>query len=244
MSTSNKTFDVRITNKKDSAANWETANPVLLNGEIIFVTDSNSNGVKAKVGDGSSNYSALPFLIGASEANGTTAATATLYVNNWDTSTNTQTITINGLGADTNGIIGLAQGASQEQISAAMSANIYVSGQSENTLMVTANNSLPEIDLPILVVMLPTEGGGSGITTTTTLSASAWDSKKQIITISGLSATANGSIGLAQNVTEAQFNAAMQAELYITAQNTNSLTVAAKNIVPTVDIPIIITILE
>lgn len=52
-------FDARIKNKRDTEANWTAANPVLLNGEIIFVdTDS---GLRRKVGDGSSTYSQLSF---------------------------------------------------------------------------------------------------------------------------------------------------------------------------------------
>ena len=56
-----KTFTTRIQNKKDTKANWESQNPVLLDGELIMIEDENGN-LFYKVGDGTSNYSALPFV--------------------------------------------------------------------------------------------------------------------------------------------------------------------------------------
>ena len=55
-----KQFDTRIQMKRDSATNWTSANPVLLNGEIIVV-DTNSGDIRYKVGDGIKTYTQLPF---------------------------------------------------------------------------------------------------------------------------------------------------------------------------------------
>lgn len=55
-----KNIDARIKNKRDTAANWEKNNPVLLNGEIIIV-DTSSGEVRTKTGDGIKNYKQLPF---------------------------------------------------------------------------------------------------------------------------------------------------------------------------------------
>lgn len=52
-------LDLRIMQKKDTEANWISANPVLLNGEIILVETPDR--VRLKVGDGSSRYLDLPF---------------------------------------------------------------------------------------------------------------------------------------------------------------------------------------
>jgi hypothetical protein len=49
----------RIQVRKDSAANWESANPVLAQGEIGFELDSG----RAKIGDGSNAWSALSYNI-------------------------------------------------------------------------------------------------------------------------------------------------------------------------------------
>lgn len=57
MSSFNK---VRVKNKRDTAANWETNNPVLLNGELIIV-DTNAGDVRFKIGDGAKTYTQLPF---------------------------------------------------------------------------------------------------------------------------------------------------------------------------------------
>ena len=59
--TKNHVFtSTRIQTKRDTAANWETNNPVLLNGEEILV-DTNAGEVRKKVGDGTKKYNELPF---------------------------------------------------------------------------------------------------------------------------------------------------------------------------------------
>ena len=51
---------VRIKNKRDTSANWEANNPVLLNGELIIV-DTNAGDTRFKIGDGTKTYMQLPF---------------------------------------------------------------------------------------------------------------------------------------------------------------------------------------
>lgn len=48
---------VRVQQRRDTAANWTTYNPVLLAGEIGIETDTH----RIKVGNGTSNWSALPY---------------------------------------------------------------------------------------------------------------------------------------------------------------------------------------
>lgn len=55
-----KNIEARIKNKRDTAANWEKNNPVLLNGEIIIV-DTAAGEVRYKTGDGIKTYKQLPF---------------------------------------------------------------------------------------------------------------------------------------------------------------------------------------
>lgn len=55
-----KVIETRIRNKHDTDANFRSKNPVLLDGEVVFVTGSNGE-VQMKVGDGVTNYIALPF---------------------------------------------------------------------------------------------------------------------------------------------------------------------------------------
>lgn len=50
----------RVKQKRDTAANWKAKNPVILNGEIVFV-DTSAGELRAKIGDGVKKYSQLPF---------------------------------------------------------------------------------------------------------------------------------------------------------------------------------------
>jgi hypothetical protein len=50
----------RIQTRRDTAANWETKNPVLLNGEMIIVI-TNAGDTRFKIGDGTKTYTQLPF---------------------------------------------------------------------------------------------------------------------------------------------------------------------------------------
>lgn len=50
----------RTKQKRDTAANWEVINPVILNGEIVLV-DTSAGELRAKIGDGVKKYSQLPF---------------------------------------------------------------------------------------------------------------------------------------------------------------------------------------
>lgn len=76
-----KIFQTRIKLKKDTAANWESKNPVLLEGEQIFVVTA-AGETRVKIGDGVKSYTQLPFtdepirtLIGT-KADKTTTITA------------------------------------------------------------------------------------------------------------------------------------------------------------------------
>ena len=61
-------LNTRITLKRDTKSNWETQNPVLKLGEMGIEFDpnavTNSYKVRAKVGDGTLAWSALPYLAG------------------------------------------------------------------------------------------------------------------------------------------------------------------------------------
>ena len=73
-----------------------------------------------------------------------------------------------------------------------------------------------------------------------TLSASGWDAdtKTQIVSISGVAATANGSLRIAQSATDEQCTAWGAAQPRVTAQVNDSITVMLSGTVPTIDIPV------
>lgn len=49
---------IKIQIRRDTLANWNSNNPILASGEIVFVSDNN----QLKVGDGASNFVNLPYL--------------------------------------------------------------------------------------------------------------------------------------------------------------------------------------
>ena len=52
------TIRVQMAQRKDTAANWTAANPILLSGEIGYETDTK----KFKIGDGTTNWNSLAYL--------------------------------------------------------------------------------------------------------------------------------------------------------------------------------------
>ena len=55
----NKEMNVRLKNRRDTLENWETKNPVLLNGETAYVVTN--GGVRQKTGDGKTAFKSLPY---------------------------------------------------------------------------------------------------------------------------------------------------------------------------------------
>lgn len=58
--TKTKTFKTRIKQRRDTSANWESKNPVLLNGEVVIVDTANGE-TRTKTGNGTKTYTQLPF---------------------------------------------------------------------------------------------------------------------------------------------------------------------------------------
>ena len=71
-----------------------------------------------------------------------------------------------------------------------------------------------------------------------TLTAAGWSNGVQSLAVSGITATANGSLRIAQSATDEQFAAWGAAQPRVTAQTAGSLTVKAAGAVPAVDIPV------
>lgn len=84
-------------------------------------------------------------------------------------------------------------------------------------------------------------GGNAGSRSVlVTLIASGWDAdtKAQTISVSGMTATANGSLRIAQSATDEQFTAWGAAQPRVTAQANDNITVTLSGTVPTIDIPV------
>ena len=66
-----------------------------------------------------------------------------------------------------------------------------------------------------------------------------WSGNTYTVTVSGMTSSTNGIIGIPVYATEEQYAAAESSGLRVTAQtNTGSLTITARNEVPTIDIPV------
>ena len=81
-------------------------------------------------------------------------------------------------------------------------------------------------------------GKSTGVSVT--LSASYWDAdaKTQTVSVAGVTATANGSMRIAQSATDEQFTAWGAAKPRVTAQTDGSITIKLAGTVPTIDIPV------
>ena len=83
------------------------------------------------------------------------------------------------------------------------------------------------------------EAAIGGDSVSATLRASGWNAnaKTQTVSVAGVTATANGSLRIAQSATDEQFTAWGAAQPRVTAQAAGTLTVKAAGTVPTSDIP-------
>ena len=66
----------------------------------------------------------------------------------------TQELNVVGLGAVQNGNIAVAQNATFEQREMARDAKLCVTGQSDGTLIVSADGEMPEVDIPVVITLL------------------------------------------------------------------------------------------
>lgn len=90
----------------------------------------------------------------------------------------------------------------------------------------------------------PDEAGGISRAIGTTLYGNSWANRRQAVAVEGLKKESNGIAGIAQDITDAQLEAAKNAELYICGQQDGVLTIAAYGDIPTCDIPIIVILLS
>lgn len=87
-------------------------------------------------------------------------------------------------------------------------------------------------------------GGTRLVRVAATLTSKGWDkaAKTQKITVTGLGANQDGDIGLSMSANKEAREAARKARLTPTAQEAGSLTITADGEVPSVDIPVTVTL--
>lgn len=89
------------------------------------------------------------------KANKSTVFTGTLLASNWSsTAPYSQTLTITGITANTNGIIGVSDVATRSQYEVAASANLRKIAQGTNTVTIMAYGEKPTVNIPIEIIVL------------------------------------------------------------------------------------------
>ena len=72
----------------------------------------------------------------------------------WDSNSKTQTVSVAGVTAMTNGLIRIAQSATDEQFTALGAAQPRVTAQANDSITVTLSGKVPTIDIPVEVLIV------------------------------------------------------------------------------------------
>ena len=78
----------------------------------------------------------------------------TLSASGWDADTKTQTMSVAGVTAMTNGLIRIAQSTTDEQFTALGAAQPRVTAQANDSITVTLSGKVPTIDIPVEVLIV------------------------------------------------------------------------------------------
>lgn len=125
----------------------------------LYITDDSSERFlewRTKMnGTESSNMVKIDTALGE-KANSSVLVSATLLVSAWTgiDSPFTQDITVTGLTATQNGIISVAHNATFEQREMAREAMLSVVGQEDGKLTIAADGEMPDIDIPVYIILL------------------------------------------------------------------------------------------
>lgn len=89
-----------------------------------------------------------------SEVASSRSVLVTLSTSGWDADTKTQTVSVAGVTAITNGLIRIAQSATDEQFTAFGAAQPRVTAQANDSITVTLSGKVPTIDIPVEVLIV------------------------------------------------------------------------------------------
>lgn len=82
---------------------------------------------------------------------GSTPIYATLLGSGW--SNDKQTIVVPGVTAGSNGVIGVTQSITDQQMRSAKNAELYICGQDNGTVTIAAFGEAPAIDIPVAIIL-------------------------------------------------------------------------------------------
>lgn len=105
-------------------------------------------------GNSNSNMEKIDTALGE-KANLSVAINAVLLMSAWsDDSPYVQTISVDGLAAEQNGIITIGQNITTEQLEDVVAADMRITDQADGTLTVTAYGDKPTRDIPVTIILL------------------------------------------------------------------------------------------
>lgn len=105
-------------------------------------------------GNSNSNMEKIDTALGE-KANLSVAISAVLSMSAWSKNAPySQTISVDGLTEEQNGIITIGQNITTEQIEDVVAADIRISSQADGSLTVTAYGDKPTRDIPVTIILL------------------------------------------------------------------------------------------
>lgn len=105
-------------------------------------------------GNSNSNMEKIDTALGE-KANLSVAISAVLSMSTWsENAPYSQTISVDGLTEEQNGIITIGQNITTEQIEDVVAADIRISSQADGSLTVTAYGDKPTRDIPVTIILL------------------------------------------------------------------------------------------
>lgn len=114
-------------------------------------------------------------------------------------------------------------------------------------LVAATGTNVSDADVNALATALQSILTTASKTVSVTLAAASWSGSSapytQAVTVTGLGSIQNAYVQVAQSATAAQRTAARYANLSVTAQAAGSITITADGTLPTVDIPLTVTLL-
>lgn len=90
------------------------------------------------------------------KADSSRAIVITLQASRWapEGSVSMQELTIEGLTAEQNGVIGAAQNLTEEQMDSVRAAGLYISEQRDGSLTIASDGEVPSCDIPVVLILL------------------------------------------------------------------------------------------
>ena len=125
----------------------------------LYLTEDNTEKFKdwreKMNGANDSNMVKIDTALGK-KADSSVIITATLYASEWvgTSSPFSQELVVDGLLKDTNGLIGITQDATAEQRDVVREAMLAISEQEDGKLVIVADGKIPELDIPVNIIML------------------------------------------------------------------------------------------